>query len=459
MSQIGPLVKGISSELQDAVLSLLIFDNEMYNASKDVITEKFFQGDIYKILYNALAAFHKRNGANPTLKDMMIQVSLLVSNQTDLIKSKTLLKTLYTDYIEEYIDKESAVKAMYIEEFIKRNGTEYCISTVINDIRNDKGVDWGKVSDKLKVYTGFTIVQTQPYHMSDLDNFSKIRYDAVGDEKTTRKIRFFLDSINNTLNHKALIPGTITMISAAPGIGKTLTLINQGVVATEDGFVNLHIFLGDLNAYDATCRYLANYAKKPLREIVNMTEDEQIELIKELSSIPDAPIKNNWVIPIASGYINVEQLIAEITKMQLVNNVHFDQIIVDYDSNIKPMSEQSMYDSGGEIYDKLRAFAVKNSSVMLVASQPKIQYYNQEVLTLESASESSRKQHIIDLMITLGKPGKLQAPVATVFIPKNRNGIANKKIFVYVNGATQQLQEISEDEYERQKREALSREN
>ena len=95
MSQIGPLVKGISSELQDAVLSLLIFDNEMYNASKDVITEKFFQGDIYKILYNALAAFHKRNGANPTLKDMMIQVSLLVSNQTDLIKSKTLIYRLY----------------------------------------------------------------------------------------------------------------------------------------------------------------------------------------------------------------------------------------------------------------------------------------------------------------------------------------------------------------------------
>ena len=188
-----------------------------------------------------------------------------------------------------------------------------------------------------------------------------------------------------------------------------------------------------------------------------MTEEEHKELMIKLAQEPDAPIANNWVIPVASGYIGVEQLIAEIIKMQMTHNVHFDQIIIDYDSNLKPASD-SMYDSGGEIYDKLRAFAEKNSSVMLVASQPKINFYNQEVLTLESASESSRKQHIIDMMITIGRPGKLQCPVACMFIPKNRNGLANKKVYVYINGGTQKVQEISEEEYERQKREAISRE-
>lgn len=457
MNQKGPLIKGISTELQDAILSMLIFDNEMYDASKEVMSEQFFYGDEYKILFKALVQFHKTNNANPTLKDMMIQVSLIITNSTELLKVKALLKQLNADYINEYVEKESAVKIMYFEEFVKRNGTEHCFSTVLEDLKSDKGIDWRKVNDKFKKYTDFTIVQTQPFHMDDLTNFSKIRKAAIGDEKTTKKIRFFLDSINDTFNHKALVPGTITMISASPGVGKTLTLINQGVSATQDGFINLHVFLGDLNAYDATCRYLANYAKKPLNAIVNMTEEEQIRLIDELANEENAPIKNNWVIPIASGYIGVEQLIAEIIKMQLNNNVHFDQIIIDYDSNIKPSSD-SMYDSAGDIYDKLRAFAEKNSSVMLVASQPKITFFNQEVLTLEAASESSRKQHIIDCMLTIGRPGKLRAPIACMFVPKNRNGIANKKVFLYIDGSTQTVQEISEDEYERLKREAASRE-
>lgn len=455
MNNKGNLIKGISTELQDIILALLIFDNEMYDASKDMMLEQFFCGDDYKLLYRALVEFHKSNNANPTLKDMMINVSLLISNQSDLQKAKALLKTLYNDYIEEYIEKESAVKINYFEEFIKRNGTESCITKIIEGAREDKQVPWHVIRDELTKYLNFTIVQTQAHNMTDFENFKKIRKEAIGDERTTKKIRFFLDDINDTLNHKGLVPGTITMVSASPGVGKTLTLVNQGTSATKDGFTNLHIFLGDLNTYDATCRYLANYSQKPLREILNMSEDEQLELMQELSKESNSPISKNWIVPVASGYINVEQLIAEIMKLQISHNIHFDQIIIDYDSNIKPSSD-NMYDSGGDIYDKLRAFAVKNSSVMLVASQPKISFFSQEILTLDAASESSRKQHIIDLMITIGKPAKIQAPVATMFIPKNRNGIANKKIRIFVDGSKQTVVPISEDEYERIKRESLS---
>lgn len=456
MSFKGALVKGISTEMQDMILSMLIFDNEMYNATKDVMSENFFYGDEYKTLYKALSQFHKDHGSNPTLKDMMIQVSLLVPNSTEVLNIKSLLKQLNNDYIEEYVEKEYEVKVSYFEEFVKRNGMEHCFSRVIEDAKSDKGVNWVSTYNGLKKYIDFTIVQTKPHNMMDIDNFRKIRRAAIGDEKTTKKIRFFLDSINNTFSHKAMIPGTITMISASPGVGKTLTLVNQGVHATRDGFTNLHIFLGDLNSYDASCRYLANYSQKPLGEIVHMTEDEQVELIETLLKEPDSPISKNWIVPVASGVIGVEALIAEIKKLQLKYNVHFDQIIIDYDSNIKPSSD-SMYDSAGDIYDKLRAFAEWNGSVMLVASQPKISFFSQEVLTLDAASESSRKQHIIDCMITIGKPGKIQAPVATMFVPKNRNGIVNRKIHLYIDGATQRVMEISEDEYERQKREALSK--
>lgn len=456
MAQQGMLVKGISTELQDAILSMLIFNNDMYEASKDIMSELFFYGDGYRTLYKALIKFRKTNHACPSLKDMMIQISLLNTTQSEIPKYRELLLALNELYFNEYSLKDDTVKATYFEEFVKRNGTEFCFSKVLEDIQNNKGVDWRAVNEKFKKYTDFAIIQTKPYNGADIEHFADVKREAVGDENCTKKIEFFLDSVNQSLSHKALIPGTLTMISAAPGIGKTLTLVNQGVKASNDGFVNLHVFLGDLNTYDGDCRYLANFSNKSQGEIFSMSTDEQIDLKRSLINDPNCGIENNWIVSFPSGLIDVDQLVVEIQKMQINYNVHFDQIIIDYDSNIKATTD-NMYDSGGEIYDKLRAFAKINSSVMLVASQPKVAFFGQELLTLESASESSRKQHIVDLMITIGRPPKLRCSVGLMFIPKNRNGSPNKRIYIYLDGSTQTVTEITEDEYEQYKREALSK--
>lgn len=455
MSQKGSLVRGISAEMQDMILAYLIFDNDLYDATNDVISEQFFYGEDYKTLYKALKQFHSTNKAKPSLKDMMIQVSLITPNSSDLLKAKQLLKQLEADYIEEYGAKEDSVKRNYFEEFIKRNGAEYCFSTIIEDAKNDDGIDWGKVIPKFKKYTDFTIVSAQPYNMGDIEGLEKIREEAIGSLDATRKIQWFLDELNDMMNHNGLIPGTITMISASPGVGKTLTLVNQGIQCTKDGFINLHIFLGDLNNYDADLRYLANYSKKKLGDILKMSVEEQQELQRKLNLEGETKgcLERNWIFPLPSGVYTVQQLCNEILNVQLKNNVHFDQIIIDYDSNIKPNND-SMYDSGGEIYDYLREFGIRNKSVMLVASQPKISFYNQEVLTLDAASESSRKQHIIDMMLTIGRPGKLVAPIGMMYVAKNRNGLANRKLPLFIDGSTQTVSVITEDEYERQKREA-----
>ena len=100
MSQKGSLVKGISAEMQDMILSTLIFDKDMYDATRDIMTEHFFYGEEYKTLYKALVQFHKNNKAAPTLKDMMINVSLIISNSTDILKTKNVLKQLHLDYVE-----------------------------------------------------------------------------------------------------------------------------------------------------------------------------------------------------------------------------------------------------------------------------------------------------------------------------------------------------------------------
>ena len=217
-----------------------------------------------------------------------------------------------------------------------RNEQKDEIEAIIEDAKNDDGIDWGKVIPRFKQYTDFTIVNVQPLNMGNIDHLAQAREDAIGIGDTTRKIRFFLDDVNKLFNHKGLIPGTLTMISAAPGTGKTLTLVNQGIQATMDGYTNLHIFLGDLNKYDADLRYLSNYSKKNLNDILGMTLEEQQQLQQDLNNIGETKdtLSRNWLFPLPSGVYNVQQLCNEILNVQLKNNVHFDQIIVDYDANI-----------------------------------------------------------------------------------------------------------------------------
>jgi len=451
----GSLVRGISSELQDEILSFLIFDKEIYDSTKGIIHESFFFGDEYKLLFKALDNFHIVNKTNPTLRDIMIEVSLLVSNTTEKLKIKDLIKSLYADYIDEYINKEDAVKRNHFEEFIKRNGAEYCFSTIVEASRNDDGIDWMKIIPHFKKYTEFTIVESSPYQMGDIQNLRKIHEDAVG-TNNNKKIRFFLDEINELMNHNAILPGTLTMVSASPGVGKSLVFVNQGVSATRDGFTSLHVFLGDLNKNSARLRYLANYSQMPLNRLINMPIEEQEELSTKINeeSTYQGCLDKNWILDLPAGRTTVEQLCNEITKIQLQYNVHFDQIMIDYDANIKATSI-NIYESGGDIYNYLREFGIKNQSVMFVASQPKISFFNQEILTLDAASESSMKQHIVDLMITIGKPGRIQANIGTMYVPKNRDGRPNKKVWLDIDGARQTALSITEDEYEIIKRDAL----
>jgi len=122
-------------------------------------------------------------------------------------------------------------------------------------------------------------------------------------------------------------------------------------------------------------------------------------------------------------------------------------IIIDYDENISKDDEDNIYESGGLIYNKMGMFAVENHSVVFIVSQPKPGYWNQEIIPLEAAAESSKKQKIIDTMITMGKPFR-SSSVGSLFIAKNRRGEVGSIIRIKMNGANTRIEAITQREYD-----------
>jgi hypothetical protein len=139
--------------------------------------------------------------------------------------------------------------------------------------------------------------------------------------------------------------------------------------------------------------------------------------------------------------------VEEITTIQRINKVHYNAITVDYDENLREEGD-SMYKSGGTIYNKVALFAVLNRSAILIASQPKPEFWSKEILTLESAAESSKKQKIIDMNITMGSASR-GSTVGSLFIAKNRRGEEGKIFRIMKDGKCARIKHITEDEYNR----------
>jgi hypothetical protein len=80
----------------------------------------------------------------------------------------------------------------------------------------------------------------------------------------------------------------------------------------------------------------------------------------------------------------------------------YDVLFIDYDSNFLQDENYSMYERGGEIYDAMTELT-RLGKLVFIASQPKQSYFSEEFLPYDAVGESSRKVHIADMIITIGR--------------------------------------------------------
>ena len=206
--------------------------------------------------------------------------------------------------------------------------------------------------------------------------------------------------------------------------GKTMFMVNEGAFASIQGFKVLHLFLGDMKEYDGFIRYASRYLSVDQNTIAAMPLSDQMELIKKNNF--QKYFSNITVASYAAGELTIDQMVQEVYRLQEIHDQHFDLILVDYADNLQPAADM-MYESGGTIYNKLSHLGFTNKSVILVGSQPKPVYWDSEIIPKAGAAESSKKQHVIDVMITIGSPSLTNdgsdSKVATMFLAKVRRGV------------------------------------
>lgn len=444
-------MKGASAELQE--ISLVGLINDPYLLAKCVpeITDKFYSNPIYKLIYNALKRYYSKYLTVPTEKELSVMVSSL--HKDDYGKLDDVLSKLHKLY-ETKISSEDYVYDQ-ITEFIKRNRIENSLNKVVNYI-NGGSIDLDTVANEFRDSLNLTFSRAPLLNLSDISRVSEVREEALGPSENPVMIKFFLEPVNWLMQYKALPPGTLNMIVAPPGRGKTTTLINQGVYTAQQGFNILHVFLGDMSRYDGLLRYLSCFTGVQTSKLVDLSDEDLKKFISKYNM--SGILSHIYIASYPADELTPNQLVEEITSMQKDNKVHFHVIIIDYDENFASSGDNSMYTSSGSNYNRIALFAVINKSVIFIAAQPKPDYWSREVLPLECAAESSKKQKIIDLMLTIGKPNK-DSTVGTVNVAKNRRGEDCKYVRVKFNGANARVTAITEEEYSEGKKSESCKDN
>lgn len=272
--------------------------------------------------------------------------------------------------------------------------------------------------------------QSQDVELEDIDDCCDC-YDVKKDGVT-----FFDDRISNTLATKQFDCGTINTIVGSPGKGKTQLILNQSIHVASMGQDTLHIAIGDLTKRQLILRMLAIITCKPIQQISLLSKKQFKEFMTQTKlCYPDIFKHMHCKTMVPNTFTGLE-IIRQIEDMQRRKGIKFKQVVVDYDGNIetdistnkkksKDEESKSMYYSAADIYNNFSAFAKRNDSVVWILSQPKVTYWSTEKIPLEALNDSSKKGHILDFCMSIGKKD-VSEPIVTFYISKNRHGEAYK---------------------------------
>lgn len=430
-----------SSELQKLVLSSIINDNNLFGNIIDDLSVNFFSDTNFQFLYKILYKYFKQYGKVPS--------------ETEL---NFLINQNHSPAIGPLIDVVNESQAVYhskiqnpsfvitaIETFIKRAQFENLLSEAAQKSQSDKSYTIDSLMEEfLKTYN-YQVTDVDCMRLDDFEKYKKIRDDIFGSIDASRIVKSFVHTLNQKLTYKGYKPTDLITVVAAPGIGKTTFLINEGLAASIQGFNVLHVYLGDMNEITAANRYMACLTGLPINTF-SLDPENYLNMVKNNPQITQLGVFHRlYNVSYAPNEISADKLRAIIIKLQAKYEVHFDLIIVDYADNLEQENEQ-MYQNGGEIYNKLKAIAVTNRSVVMTASQPQRTYYSSEIIPFEGIAESAKKLHVVDIALTIGKPGR-SSDIASLYIAKVREGDTGDTVRLKLDLATSKIKEISESEY------------
>lgn len=428
--------------MDDKIVLLLLFNNNILRTNLIGYENYICDSEAASNLIRSSTKYFKdkTKSLNVTQDDLDAVFNAEYPSDSDEIKLWNEVKTSNISDIE-------AITPAILKK-IKTQLKDYFFAEAFEDDNYDRA----KLEELYEVLAKLNNLDVDEETVEDvsLDNIDECV--DIYSSRNKEGIKFFDERISDTLSTGAFDYGTINVITAPPGNGKTMLIMNQAVYVASQGKHTLHLAIGDLTRKQVIIRFLAIITGNTVRQIAMLSPEQFRQFISKAKMKYSVIFEHLHCKCILPNSLNGIELVKLIKKEQERKNIHFDQIAVDYDGNIETSistnkkgvdkDNKSMYYEGADIYNLFVKFAKENETVVWMLSQPKIQYWNCEKIPLEGLNDSSKKQHIVDFIMSLGKKIK-DEPKVTFFISKNRHGVSDKTIYSNMDGSTMSFTSIN----------------
>lgn len=428
--------------MDDKIVLLLLFNNNILRTNLIGYENYICDSEAASNLIRSSTKYFKdkNKSLNVTQDDLDAVFNAEYSSDSDEIKLWNEVKTSNISDIE-------AITPAILKK-IKTQLKDYFFAEAFEDDNYDRA----KLEELYEVLAKLNNLDVDEETVEDvsLDNIDECV--DIYSSRNKEGIKFFDERISDTLSTGVFDYGTINVITAPPGNGKTMLIMNQAVYIASQGKHTLHLAIGDLTRKQVIIRFLAIITGNTVRQIAMLSPEQFRQFISKAKMKYSVIFEHLHCKCILPNSLNGIELIKLIKKEQERKNIHFDQVAVDYDGNIETSistnkkgvdkDNKSMYYEGADIYNLFVKFAKENETVVWMLSQPKIQFWGSEKIPLEGLNDSSKKQHIVDFIMSLGKKIK-DEPKVTFFISKNRHGVSDKTIYSNMDGSTMSFTPIN----------------
>lgn len=420
----------MTTSFSSKLLVISLFDDKIRETVKtsDCLESYLVDTKVEKAILN-----YFKNLENSTIDQKIDYLHKLNSgtyklSDSDLSEAENLYD-LYNDYVSS--DQKSTlhsiekfIKSKRIKKVIGDNYEKYGSVATVDDEFQEKLAEAMDISLSPKKLT---------WNYGDSEDLSLF----LSEDAQLEIIPSGYEMINESLSDGGYLKTNLVCFAAASGVGKSTAMLSEACHFIKNGYKVLYINLGDMSPRSVFFRLLSTLSgvnSKTLR-----TEGYLVELEKYKDII-----KNNFRnIILEAGEAGLASLIAIIKKN--VNEFNPDVIVLDYDQNVANLNGDSLYDFFGQMYIKLKGLAQSTNTLVMVASQIKIEAYKEELLNKECLADSSKKANNLDLLVTFGVNKEVKS-IGKMNLAKVRDGSHAWAHVQYQNGIGQ-IPIITKDTY------------
>lgn len=235
--------------------------------------------------------------------------------------------------------------------------------------------------------------------------------------------------------------GTLGVVMAGTGVGKSMTLITFGANAVRARYKTAHITL-ELSQPSVLQRYesaLAQMSRAILIQEESLVK-RRLGWVRHVVRPADIVVKE-----FPAGSMTIEMLRAYLLNLLFWENFEPDMIIIDYADIMKmPEGNDDKWVRQGQLFVELRGLAQELNVAIWTAVQGKKDALSKPLIKLQDMAGAIEKAQVADVIIAVCRTDdEIRAHEGRFFVAKNRDGVDNTTIKFKENFEQSRIQSLS----------------